>query len=103
MAIKINYSNTNKKPNYKNIAENHKKVQKKKHALKPICLYVLYVFIVGDAIKCYDCNSLNNPGCRDEFRNFSTRIVDCARHDEERRYDLTPIDYCRKIKYKGNK
>ncbi|XP_031621478.1 uncharacterized protein LOC116339626 [Contarinia nasturtii] len=62
---------------------------------------ILMVLQSSDAIKCYDCNSLNNSGCSDEFRNFSTRILDCAQHQQQQ-YDLRPIENCRKIKYKEN-
>lgn len=58
------------------------------------------ISIAGDSIKCFDCSSLFTPDCADEFKNVSVRIVDCA---QQQLYDLAPIEYCRKIKYKGER
>lgn len=53
----------------------------------------------GDAIRCYECSSITSPSCADKFSNMTTRSVDCS---QQQIYDLTPVEFCRKIKYKGN-
>lgn len=59
---------------------------------------VLICYYLGEAIRCFECSTLISPSCADTFNNISTRSIDCA---QQQIYDLTPIDYCRKIKYKG--
>lgn len=54
---------------------------------------------IGGALRCQRCSSEFDSACGDKFQN-STRqfMIDCS---ADRVYDLTPIDLCRKIKYKG--
>lgn len=52
----------------------------------------------GDAIKCFECSSMNDPSCGDSFTNTSIRSMDCT---QKHTYDLTPIESCLKIKHKG--
>ncbi|XP_055314099.1 uncharacterized protein LOC129575153 [Sitodiplosis mosellana] len=62
-----------------------------------IVLGILVLLQPSDAIRCYECSSLISPSCSDGFSNSSTRSIDCA---QQQVYDITPIEYCRKIKYK---
>ena len=35
-----------------------------------------------DAIKCWDCNSRNNPPCGDHFDNYTVGLVDCDQRQD---------------------
>ena len=34
------------------------------------------------AIKCWDCNSRNNPPCGDRFDNYTVGLVDCDQRQD---------------------
>lgn len=35
-----------------------------------------------NAIKCWDCNSMNNPPCGDTFDNYTVGLVDCDQRQD---------------------
>lgn len=54
---------------------------------------------IGGALRCYQCSSALDSRCADRFSNSSVQfLIDCSL---KQIYDLTPIESCRKIKYKG--
>lgn len=56
--------------------------------------------ILGDAIKCYDCKSTDDSGCENSLTSTSPRMSDCNNVNV---YLLFPIEYCHKVKSKGDK
>ena len=58
--------------------------------------HLLFVFLSGSAIKCWECNSKHDPRCGDPFSNFSIALVDC----DQKSADITHLlDEHEKLKY----
>jgi len=48
--------------------------------------FAAFLALVGlqtvEAIKCWDCNSRNNPPCGDSFDNYTVGLVDCDQRQD---------------------
>lgn len=60
----------------------------------------LCVFPTGQAIKCWDCRSDNDPKCGDPFDNSTLAITDCQQAPELEHLKGVRPTMCRKIRQK---
>ncbi|XP_013772681.1 uncharacterized protein LOC106457780 [Limulus polyphemus] len=66
-----------------------------------VAVVFVMVFQGGDAIKCWECNSLYDPNCADPFDNYTVAATDCADRFLPH-YPNVSATLCRKIIQKVN-